>query len=270
MNCIIVDDEIAATEELKYFIENFSNIHIIETFSDACDTIKKFNKNNLKIDIAFLDISMPLINGMELAKILKENYPNIKIIFITAHKDYAVDAFEIKAYDYILKPFSKKRIISLLNELEKVIYYKDNINNDINNYMNKKNNQTQTNLNTNTSINNNLVKNTLSSKITIWDNDKMIVINIDDIDYFESNERNTTVSISHKKYTINNTLSNIAKTINNNFFKCHRSYIVNLNKVTEVIPWFNSTYMLTLKNADKQIPVSRNNIPEFRIKMNFK
>lgn len=270
MNCIIVDDEIAATEELKYFVETFSNIHILKVFFDTSDTIKNINENNYNIDIAFLDISMPLVNGMELANILKKNYPNIKIIFITAHKNYAVDAFEIKAYDYILKPFSKKRIINLFTELENLDHNKEKLIDYTKNNSNIKNTYIQSNLDKNVLQFNNFDNTTLSSKITIWDNDKMIVININDIDYLESNERNTIVSISDKKYIINNNLSNINKTLNNNFFRCHRSYIVNLNKIIEVIPWFNSTYMLKLQKADKQIPVSRNNISKFRIKMNFK
>lgn len=242
MKCIIVDDEMPSREELKYFIETFSKIEIEGSFASPAEAIKFMKKTDKKIDVAFLDVSMPRINGMELAKILIEDDKNIKIIFVTAYKEYAVDAFEIKAYDYLLKPFSKKRIIDLLDSIDREAIHKfSDIDED-------------------DSI----------SKLTVWDSEKMIVLNNDDIYYFEASERITIVVSKDNKYTLNESISSVAKKMNKSFFKCHRSFIVNLEKITEIIPWFNSTYMLGFKGIDQQIPVSRNNINKFRDLMHIK
>ena len=117
MNCIIVDDEFPSREELKYFINNFSNIKIMEEFDDSIKALEYIEEN--KPDIIFLDINMPKLDGMALGKIISHFPKQSLIIFITAHKDYAVDAFEIQAYDYILKPYSEERIVSTLKNIEK-------------------------------------------------------------------------------------------------------------------------------------------------------
>ena len=105
MKCIIVDDERPAREELRYFIEKFSSMQITAELEDGNEVIEYLSKNS--IDVAFLDISMPLMSGINLASAIKKSNPDMLVIFVTAHRDFAVDAFELKAFDYILKPISK-------------------------------------------------------------------------------------------------------------------------------------------------------------------
>ena len=112
INCIIVEDELPAREELKYFLNEEKEIKLIAEFDNPLDTLT-FLKNSTA-DVIFLDINMPDMNGISLGKIISKMCPDMKIIFITAYKDYAVDAFEIKAFDYLLKPYSESRIKSLL------------------------------------------------------------------------------------------------------------------------------------------------------------
>ena len=103
INCIIVEDELPAREELKYFLNDEKEIKLIAEFDNPLDTLN-FLENNTA-DVIFLDINMPDMNGISLGKIITKMYPSMKIVFITAYKDYAVDAFEIKAFDYLLKPY---------------------------------------------------------------------------------------------------------------------------------------------------------------------
>ena len=115
INCIIVEDELPAREELKYFLNEEKEINLIAEFNNPLDTLN-FLENNTA-DVIFLDINMPDMNGISLGKIITKMYPDMKIVFITAYKDYAVDAFEIKAFDYLLKPYSESRIKNLLKSL---------------------------------------------------------------------------------------------------------------------------------------------------------
>lgn len=240
MKAIIVDDEFLAREELKYFIQNYSKIDIVSEFSDGIEVLK-FIQNN-EIDIIFLDINIPSLDGVLLAKSISKFTKKPYIVFITAYKEHAVEAFEVEAFDYILKPYSESRIVSMLKKLESV----DN---------NKKNNSP---------------KNSISNKINLWKNEKIIVVDINDIYYCVARERITYVFTKDEEYSVNLCISDFYEKLPKDiFFKSHRSYIVNINKIREIIPWFNSTYNLKLQDIDYEVPVSRSNVKEFKQLMNI-
>ena len=240
MNAIIVEDEFPAREELKYFIKNFSSINIIEEFDNGIDVLKFIQENSL--DVIFMDINIPQLDGMLLAKTINKFKTKPKIVFITAYKEHAVEAFELEAFDYILKPYSKERIISMLNKLQNSTSEKNLID------------EHQSSLN----------------KISLWKNEKMIVLDVDDIYFCKAKERETLVYTKNDEYSVNSSISEFAQNLpTDGFFKCHRSFIVNLSKIKEIIPWFNSTYNLKLKDIDVDIPVSRSKIKEFKKLMNI-
>lgn len=229
MNCIIVDDEYPAREELKYFIKEFSNIDISKEFDDSLEALQYIEKN--KPNIVFLDISMPKLDGIALGKILSNFKEEIIIVFITAHKEYAVSAFEIEAFDYLLKPYSEERILSTLRRLEKIENHSKCINN----------------------------------KITLKYKNKFKVINICDICYCKAHERETVIHTDKEKFIEQCSISEFYKRLpSENFFKSHRSYVINIEKIVEIIPWFNNTYIVKLQDVKTDIPVSRNNIQKFK------
>ena len=234
ISCIIVEDELPAREELKYFIDEEKEIKLIAEFDNPLDTLTFLEKNS--VDAIFLDINMPDMNGISLGKIVTKMYPDTKIIFITAYKDYAVDAFEIKAYDYLLKPYSESRIRNLLKSLV-------NIKNET----------------VNTVKNNNL------KKITINMDERLYVISLNDVDYIEADEKETLIFSNQKKYISKIKISKWEEMLKgNNFYRCHRSFIINLDKITEIEQWFNSSWIIKIKNYPTTIPVSRNNIKELK------
>ena len=234
INCIIVEDELPAREELKYFLNQEKEIKLIAEFNNPLDTLN-FLENNTA-DVIFLDINMPDMNGISLGKIITKMYPDMKIVFITAYKDYAVDAFEIKAFDYLLKPYSESRIKNLLKSL-----------------INIKNEKTI------------LIKNNNLKKITVNIDERLYVISLNDIDYIEASEKETLIFSNQKKYVSRIKISKWEDMLKeNNFYRCHRSFIVNLDKITEIEQWFNSSWILKIKNYTTAIPVSRNNIKELK------
>lgn len=234
INCIIVEDELPAREELKYFLNEEKEIKLIEEFESPLDTLNFLEKN--KIDVVFLDINMPDMNGINLGKIISKIYPEVKIIFITAYKDYAVDAFEVKAFDYLLKPYSEERIRNLLKSLVST-----------------------------KSVDNILNRNTSLKKITINMDEKIYVLSLTDVDYIEANEKETLIFANKKRYISKIKISKWEEMLEGyNFYRCHRSYIVNLDKIVEIEQWFNSSWIIKLKNYSSTIPVSRNNIKELK------
>ncbi|WP_410207715.1 LytR/AlgR family response regulator transcription factor [Fusobacterium sp.] len=234
-NCVIVEDEYPAREELKYFISNHENIHLEKEFDNPIDALKYLQDN--KVDGIFLDINMPDLDGMSLGKILAKLNPDMKIIFITAYRDYAADAFEIRAFDYLLKPYSEKRIHEVLSSLAKT-----------------KEIQNETPLEI-SKIN----------KVTVFSGEKMVVISLDDICYIEVVEKESMIHTKESVYSSKFKISKWEEILpKDKFYRTHRSYIINLDKITEVEPWFNGTYILKVKDLKFKVPVSRNNVKEFK------
>lgn len=240
MRAIIVEDEFLAREELKYFIKNYSSIEIVDEFEDGIEVFKFIQQN--EVDVIFLDINIPSLDGVLLAKNISKFSKKPYIVFITAYKEHAVEAFEIEAFDYILKPYHESRIISMLKKLE--LSY----------------NQQKDNLH----------KNSVTNKINLWKNEKIIVVDLDDIYYCVARERLTYVFTKNEEYSVSVSITEFYNSLpKDKFFRCHRSYIVNITKIREIIPWFNNTYNLRLQDIDYEIPVSRSNLKEFKQLMNI-
>lgn len=258
MQCIIVDDDISARGELKYFINEFSTIKIEEEFNNGIDALKYISKH--EVDVVFLDINIPILNGIEFSRILCKNNTNIKIVFITAYKEYAVEAFEVHAFDYFLKPYSKKRITSTLKRLQESINENSNNNFVKNEIIEKKYIKKEENKETSR----------ISHKISVIKDEKIYVIDTDEIYYIEAQGRGVEVYTKNAKYYSKNKISEmINKLDDKEFYQTHRSYIVNLKKVEEIEPWFNGTYLLKMKDINKEITVSRSNAKEFKKILSF-
>lgn len=227
MNCIIVDDESPSIQELSFFISNHSSIKIIDKFDDSISALQFLQDHS--IDIIFLDINMPKLDGLSFSRVINSTKAKPLLVFISAYSEFALEAFEVAAFDYILKPYSQARIIATLQRLE------------------------------------NSTAARCSTKITLWKNNKLSVLNIQDIYYCEAHEHEVYVYTKDNQYTVSSSISDFNKKLPQDlFFKCHRSYIVNLDKIAEIIPWFNNTYMLKLNGLSPEIPVSRQNLMTFK------
>ncbi|ENY8346144.1 response regulator transcription factor [Clostridioides difficile] len=188
MRAIIVEDEFPARKELRYFIENKSGIEVVSEFTNGIEVLDFIQEN--KIDVIFLDINIPHLDGMLLAKTLNQFKSRPKIVFITAYESYAVDAFSLDVFDYILKPYSEERIISMLNKLEKsemsdIELF--NVNSNLYKYKKE-------------AVNQEIEE--ITHKISLWKGDKLVVIDIDDIYYCEANERQTFIYTEKEKFIL--------------------------------------------------------------------
>jgi two-component system response regulator AlgR len=117
MKTIIVDDEQPARERIRRLLDDYSGIEIVAEASNGQEALEYIRQE--KPQLAFLDISMPVMNGVELAKLLSQDFPELKIIFTTAYDQYALEAFDVNATDYLLKPIRKERLSKALLKLIK-------------------------------------------------------------------------------------------------------------------------------------------------------
>jgi len=237
MKAIIVEDEIPAKEELEYLIQTHSNLEIVASFEDGLDVLKFLQVE--EVDAIFLDINIPSLDGMLLASNISKFAKKPYIIFTTAYKEHAAQAFELEAFDYILKPYEEKRIAAMLAKLE-MAFQKDTGGAEE-------------------------VTTEVNRRINLRKNENIIVTDVNDIYYAEASEKVTLVYTKSEEYMMPMSISDFHNKLpQDTFFRCHRSYTVNLSKIHEIVPWFNHTYLVRLKDIKAEIPVSRSKAKEFR------
>ena len=238
MKVIIVEDEVLAQQELNWLIKEHSQMEIVGTFDDGMDVLKYLQHH--QVDAIFLDINIPSLDGVLLAQNISKFAHKPFIVFITAWKEHAVEAFELEAFDYILKPYQESRIIGMLQKLE-AAYQQQNA----------------------------PVSGTTTNRealtINLVKDERIIVTDINDIYYAEAHEKMTFVYTRREAYVMSMNITEFCHRLpESHFFRCHRSYCVNLSKIREIEPWFNNTYILRLRDLDFQVPVSRSKVKEFR------
>ncbi|EFD4031944.1 response regulator transcription factor [Escherichia coli] len=239
MKVIIVEDEFLAQQELSWLIKEHSQMVIVGTFDDGLDVLKFLQHN--RVDAIFLDINIPSLDGVLLAQNISQFAHKPFIVFITAWKEHAVEAFELEAFDYILKPYQESRITGMLQKLEAA-------------WQQQQTSSTPAATVTRENDTINLVK-----------DERIIVTPINDIYYAEAHEKMTFVYTRRESYVMPMNITEFcSKLPPSHFFRCHRSFCVNLNKIREIEPWFNNTYILRLKDLDFEVPVSRSKVKEFR------
>ena len=237
MKVIIVEDEILAQQELSWLIKEHSQMEIVGTFDDGLDVLKYLQHN--KVDALFLDINSPSLDGVLLAQNISQFAHKPFIVFITAWKEHAVEAFELEAFDYILKPYQESRIISMLQKLEAAWQQQ------------------------NAAVVSPVARE--NATINLVKDERIIVTSIHDIYYAEAHEKMTFVYTRRESYVMPMNITEFcSKLPAAHFFRCHRSFCVNLDKIREIEPWFNNTYIVRLRDLDFQVPVSRSKVKEFR------
>jgi DNA-binding LytR/AlgR family response regulator len=203
INCIIVDDEPTAREILELYTQKTNNINLISSCKNVKEAITVLAKN--KVDIIFLDINMPEISGISFAKIIDKE---IKIIFTTAYREYAIEGFELQAIDFLLKPFSYDRFIQALRKHERLLIIKNSIQ-----------------LNEKFEVRN-------SSFIFIRSERKMIKIDLSEIVLIESLSDYIKIHLAEKILITRETISSMeARLPVSKFIRTHRSFIVSIDKI---------------------------------------
>ncbi len=203
MKAIIVEDEFLAQQELSWMLQQHSEITIDACFDDVLDMLKYLQQH--RVDVIFLDINIPSLDGMLLAQNIHQFAQRPLIVFITAWKEHAVEAF-----DYILKPYHEARIVTMLNKLEAA-------------------GQQQAVAHAPAIIS--------PQTVNLVKDERIIVTDTTDIYYVEAHEKLTFVYTRREAYMMSMSISEFcARLPEQSFFRCHRSYFVNLSKIREIEP----------------------------------
>jgi len=248
---IIVDDEKAAIEELEFLLKEFDEIEIVETFQDPKKALSAVLVND--IDVIFLDISMPEMDGFALAEVITKLKQPPLIVFATAFDEYAINAFEVNAVDYLLKPIMTDRLKSTMKRIKTKMENKEtNRQEDVTNLITSRYKEKQ------------------STKVPLWRDDKIYLVNPEDIISCSSASGETTIATKKGEFISSESLNHFETILTPyNFFRCHRSYLIHIDDIKEIVPWFNNTYAVKLNNIEEKIPVSRRKAKEFKELLNL-
>ncbi|WP_338766257.1 response regulator transcription factor [Bernardetia sp. ABR2-2B] len=204
-NCLIVEDEPLAAQLLEKHISNFSYLNLVSICTNAISAFEVLNTE--KIDLIFLDIQMPVLDGVKFAKSLK-NPPSI--IFTTAYRNYAVESYELEVVDYLLKPITIERFLKSMDK-----YFSKNNTISVPKYLPKQVSQEDE-----------------KTYFFINVNKKHIKVNFEEIEYIESLKDYVGIYVKAKRHVTKLKISDLETSLPSYFLRIHRSYIVNKNHIT--------------------------------------
>lgn len=201
ISCLVIDDEAIAQEIIAAHLSKIPNIKKIESCNNAIEGFSYLRENH--VDLIFLDINMPEISGLSFAKSIRKD---IKIIFTTAYRDYAVEGFELQAVDYLLKPISFERLLKAVNNYFTIHGETESINLETSNR---------------------------NDFMFVRSDRRMIKVDFDDIVYAESYSDYIKIHLKNETIITRETISSVeAKLPENKFMRIHRSFIISLANIT--------------------------------------
>jgi len=245
LSAVIVDDEQLARDELAYLLKNAGDVDVVAQGKNGLEAVSLIKEHNP--DLVFLDVQMPGLDGFGvIKKLLDRKVPLPKIVFATAFDQYAVKAFEVNAIDYLLKPFDKKRVAQ---SLQKARAQQDS--------------DTLPAEKIETLVRMLESQKPQTSKILLKAIGRLFLIDQKDICYASIEDGVISVVTAGATgmegqsncRTLEELLDSLDPAV---FWRAHRSYLVNINRIREVVPWFKSSYQLRMDDKKQtEVPVSR-------------
>ncbi|MDB4895615.1 MAG: two-component response regulator [Firmicutes bacterium] len=246
LKALIVDDEYPARMELRFQLSNFPDVEIIGEATNAREALRLINA--LDYDVVFLDVQMPGMTGVELVKQLKGREPMPRVVFVTAYENYAVPAFELRAVDYLLKPFESARLEETVQRLREAVGSTAAAGvSQIDRPEGEERGER---------------KAAGLSFLLTEKEEKQIPLPLGEIVYIFSEGYSVFVQTQNDRLLTRYTLQELTERLpTDQFFRSHRSYLVNIYQVKEISPYFNGAYILKMKDSQhSEVIVSRSNV----------
>jgi two-component system, LytTR family, response regulator LytT len=238
ISAIVVDDEKLAQDELAYQLREFADVELIATASNGLEAVKLIE--DLEPDLVFLDVQMPGLDGMGVIRKLREKQvPLPYFVMATAYDQYAVEAFKWEALDYLLKPVEKERLAQAIERARKGVA--DRLKSAPAESPPPKPSLQRT-------------------KLLIKSNQRNFIVDAQDVVYATIEDGLITVVASSMEGQSNyRTIEELQSNLDaDTFWRVHRSFLVNIHRIKEVIPWFKSSFQLRMDDKKQtEIPVSR-------------
>ena len=242
LSVIIVDDEQLARDELSYLLRDVADLEVIGQGKNGVEAVSLIKETSP--DLVFLDVQMPGLDGFGvIKKLLEKKIPLPNIVFSTAYDQYAVKAFEVSALDYILKPFDKKRVLQAVEKARKT-----------------RDSEAAPGEKLDTLVKLLEQQQPQTSKVLLKANNRLFLVDQKEICFASIEDGVITVVAQNMEGQSNcRTLEELLSSLDAKlFWRAHRSYLVNINRIKEVVPWFKSSYQIRMDDKKQtEIPVSR-------------
>ena len=252
INTIIVDDEKPARDELAFLLKGFSEINLLAQGKNGLEAVNLIREHSP--DLLFLDVQMPGLDGFGVLKRLVERKLKVPhVVFATAFDHYAVQAFDVNAVDYVLKPFDKTRIAKAIQKAKKEIEAHtspaERLEQLVSQLAAPKPASAQ------------------PSKVLVRSQQRMLLVDSSDLIFASIEGGLISVVAKDLEGTSNyRTLEELLAALDQeSFWRPHRSFLVNIHHIKEVVPWFKSSFMLKMDDKKQsEIPVSRQQTKRLR------
>jgi len=239
IRAVIVDDEELARQMLREFLAKHPEIEVIAECANGFEAVKAVAE--LKPDLLFLDIQMPKLDGFEVLELIGTE---LAIVFVTAYDEYAIRAFDIHAVDYLLKPFGAERFETALQRAKQRLGGKGPPPPELSSSARP--------------------PDQYAERIVVRDGTRVHIIPVSKLDFAEAQDDYVALSTEGKKHLKQQTISGLEAVLDpSRFLRIHRSYIVNLERVTKIEPYGKDNHVVVLANGT-QLPVSRSGYGRLR------
>jgi len=242
---VIVDDERPARDELAFLLRGFPEVEVIAQGKNGLEAVNLVREHSP--DLVFLDVQMPGLDGFGvIQKLLERKLRVPAIIFATAFDHYAIQAFEVSAVDYVLKPFDKNRIAKAIQRAKKMVDAQASPVERLESLVGQ--------------LGAPRVKTAQPVKLLVKSQARMFLVDADEMIYASIQDGTITIYARDAEGVSNyRTIEELAAALDGDvFWRAHRSYLININHIKEVVPWFKSSYMLKMNDKrQSEIPVSR-------------
>jgi len=235
MRTLIVDDEPPARERLRRMLKDIETVEIVGEAEDGVQAVEMIERE--KPDLVLLDIQIPGLDGFGVIEALADPPP---VIFVTAYDEYAIRAFEINALDYLLKPFSRERLEKAVRRAQEAQVEEQSFAARLGPLLESL-----------------AAQGRYLTRLAVRDRDRIRVLDVGEVDWIGVEGEQVMVHAGDRAYPIRRTLAELEARLDPaRFFRAHRSAIVNLSRVKEVIPWFKGSHKLRLTTG-AEVDLSR-------------
>jgi two-component system LytT family response regulator len=235
LRTLIVDDEAPARERLRRLLTGLDGVQVLGEAGDGIEAVEMIEEQ--RPDLVLLDIQMPGLDGFGVIQALEEPPA---IIFVTAYDEYALRAFEVHALDYLLKPFSRERLEQAIHHSQDALAGGQDLAAQLSPLLESLTTQGR-----------------YLTRLAVHDRDRIRVLDAGEVDWIGIEEEQVLVHVGDQVYPIRRTLAELEARLDpKRFFRAHRSVLVNLDRIQEIIPWFKGGHILRLTTG-AEVDLSR-------------
>lgn len=237
---ILIDDDAGIRKLIRKIIENSEGFEVVGESDNLSDALTLFTRT--KAEVVFLDIELGGVSGMELAKIIADLDPKTKIIFATAHSEYMPDAFEVYAFDYIVKPFPVERVKQTLHRIkslsepvkqegiDRIVRYERGL-----------------------------------DRLLVKGKESMSFVDIQEIILVQRENNSTVIYTKKDTFTTSASLSDIESKLDpEQFMRSHKSYLINISQIKQIEPYGRWTYIITFKDIKRDALITAEKYEEIK------